>query len=155
MKAPSGMPSTEATDQPRKMKVMARPRCSVGTSWPTQAAACGVKIADGTSASTRSGSSQAKSGASAQAKCTSADQHMDSASSRRRSQPPSSAANSGAPKHSSRAPVEISWPAAATDTASEALISLSVPGTTITPVPMTKLPNSSAQRTGGMAAFSA
>jgi len=37
----------------------------------------------------------------------------------------------------------------ATETSSELLISLSVPGTTITPVPITKLPNSSGQRTAG------
>ncbi len=39
----------------------------------------------------------------------------------------------------------INWPAVATVTESDALISLSVPGTTITPVPITKLPASSAQ----------
>ena len=43
----------------------------------------------------------------------------------------------------------------ATETSSELLISLSVPGTTITPVPMTKLPNSSGHRTAGRAARAA
>ena len=51
----------------------------------------------------------------------------------------------------SSAEAEMSWPAVATETSSELLISLSVPGTTITPVPMTKLPNSSGQRTAGRA----
>jgi hypothetical protein len=39
----------------------------------------------------------------------------------------------------------------ATDTSREPLISLSVPGTTMTPDPMTKLPNSSGHSTAGMA----
>ena len=43
----------------------------------------------------------------------------------------------------------ISWPACGIDTPSEVLMSVSVPGTTITPVPMTKLPTISAHRTGG------
>ena len=58
IQAASGMPATEATDQPRKTKVMALPRCASGTSRPTQAAAWGVKMAGGTTASTRSGISQ-------------------------------------------------------------------------------------------------
>ena len=37
----------------------------------------------------------------------------------------------------------------ATETSSALLMSLSVPGTTITPVPITKLPNSSGQSTLG------
>jgi hypothetical protein len=52
----------------------------------------------------------------------------------------------------SNAPAEISWPAVATGTPSEKLISLSVPGTTMTPVPIMKLPNNSDQRTAGSAA---
>jgi hypothetical protein len=68
------------------------------------------------------------------------------ASSRRRSQPATTAANAmGAPTHITSSAAVISWPALATDTASPLLISFSVPGTTITPVPITKLPNSSAQ----------
>ena len=51
------MPSTEATDQPRNTKVMARPRWCAGTSRPTLAAACGVKMAGAMTASTRMGSS--------------------------------------------------------------------------------------------------
>jgi hypothetical protein len=47
--------------------------------------------------------------------------------------------------HITAAAAVINWPALATLTASEVLISLSVPGTTITPVPITKLPASSAQ----------
>ena len=56
IQAVSGMPSTEATDQPRNTKAMARPRCASGTSRPMQAAACGVNTAGATTASTRSGS---------------------------------------------------------------------------------------------------
>ena len=40
-----GTPSTDASDQPRKMKVMSRARCSGGAITPTAAAACGVKSA--------------------------------------------------------------------------------------------------------------
>ena len=54
-----GMPSTEATDQPRKMKVIARPRCSGGAMQPIAAAACGVKTAAPSTVSARSGSSAA------------------------------------------------------------------------------------------------
>jgi len=49
------------------------------------------------------------------------------------------------------AAAEISWPAVATETWKALLISLSVPGTTMTPEPITKLPNSSDQRTAGSA----
>ena len=66
--APIGIPSTEATDQPRNTKVMARPRCSGGTSRPTQAAAWGVKIAGATTASTRMGIRVAKLGMAVQAR---------------------------------------------------------------------------------------
>ncbi len=41
----------------------------------------------------------------------------------------------------------ISWPATETETSSAREMSVSVPTTTITPQPMTKLPNSSDQRT--------
>ena len=40
-----------------------------------------------------------------------------------------------------------SWPATDTETSSERAMSVSVPTTTITPQPITKLPNSSDQRT--------
>jgi hypothetical protein len=40
MKLCSGMPNTEATDQPREMNVIARPRFSAGVSQPFAAAAC-------------------------------------------------------------------------------------------------------------------
>src|SRR5947209_7110019 len=78
---------------------------------------------------------------------------MDSASKRRRSHPATSAAHIGAPTHMRTAPAEISWPALATDTPRSVLISLSVPGTVITPVPITKLPNSMGHSTAGRASL--
>ena len=54
-----GMPSTEASDQPTKMKVMARPRCSGAAMKPTAAAACGVNTAAPSIVSARSGHSAA------------------------------------------------------------------------------------------------
>ena len=48
-----GMPMTEATDQPKNTKVMARPRCKGGTSRPMHEAACGVKMAAATMAMAR------------------------------------------------------------------------------------------------------
>ena len=59
IQADSGMPMTEATDQPRKTKVIARPRCSGLTISPTLAAACGVKMAGEITVSTRNGSNTA------------------------------------------------------------------------------------------------
>ena len=43
----------------------------------------------------------------------------------------------------------ISWPACGIDTFSDWLMSVRVPGTAITPVPITKLPVISAQRADG------
>ena len=54
--APSGMPATDATDQPRNTNVMALPRLSGDTIRPILAAAWGVKMAGASMASTRSGS---------------------------------------------------------------------------------------------------
>ncbi|MDQ0570744.1 hypothetical protein QFZ42_002578 [Variovorax paradoxus] len=142
--APRGKPSTEAIDQPRKTKVTARPRCSGGTSMPAQAAAWGVKMAGATTVSMRTGSRAPKLGISTERTCPAAYQSKVRASSRRRSQPATTAASNGAPRHITTAATVISWPAVATVTASDVLISLSVPGTTITPVPITKLPASSA-----------
>lgn len=42
MKVPSGTPTTLATLQPRKTKLMARPRVRASTSSGSVAAACGV-----------------------------------------------------------------------------------------------------------------
>ena len=53
------MPSTEATDQPRKMKVMARPRSAGGVSALMADAACGVNAAAPSMHRQRSGSSVA------------------------------------------------------------------------------------------------
>ena len=149
-KAPSGMPRTEARDQPRNTKVMARPRCAAGTSSPTHEAACGVKMAGAITASIRSGSSASKVATRVHSRCSAPNHSRDTASSRRRSQPATTAANRGAPMHITKADAEISRPAVATDTCKELLNSLSVAGTSITPVPMTKLPNSSAHSTPGI-----
>jgi hypothetical protein len=51
--AAMGMPTTDATDQPKNTKVMARPRRSGAVNCPMQAAACGVKMAGDTMAITR------------------------------------------------------------------------------------------------------
>ena len=150
--APSGKPMTDASDQPRNTTVMARPRCSAGTSKPMHAAACGVKIAGAIMVITRTGSNALKLGAAIEAMCSSPYHTIESVSRRRRSHPATTAASDGAPRHISKAAAEISCPAVATDICSEVLISFSVPGTTITPVPITKLPNSSGHRTAGSAA---
>ena len=69
------------------------------------------------------------------------------ASSFLRSSPPTQIASSGAPRHITAAATATSWPATETETSSDCEMSLSVPTTTITPQPMTKLPNRSTQRT--------
>ena len=53
------MPSTEATDQPRKMKVIARPRSAGGVRLPMAAAACGVNTAAPSIVTTRTAASGA------------------------------------------------------------------------------------------------
>ena len=53
------MPSTEARLQPRKMKLMWRPRSLSGAMTLMAAAACGVNTAAASTASARSGSSAA------------------------------------------------------------------------------------------------
>ena len=55
----SGCRSTEAIDQPMKMKVMSRPRCSGALIAPIAAAACGVNAAAPSTVSARIGSSVA------------------------------------------------------------------------------------------------
>ena len=147
--APSGTPTTEATDQPKNTKVMARPRCAGVTSKPIHAAACGVNMAGDTTASTRKTISEPKSGASAPKPKNTAYHSMDKASKRLRSQPATTLANRGAPRHITTAAAVINCPATATETASELPMSFSVPGTTITPVPMTKLPNNKGHNTRG------
>ena len=153
IQAPRGMPSTDATDQPRNTRVIALPRCSGGTKSPTQEAACGVKIAGDMTASTRSSIKVAKSWVSAHRPRSRAYQTIVSASRRLRSQPATTVANTGAPSAIISAAADISCPATGTGMARELLMSLSVPGTTITPVPMTKLPNSRGQRTRGSGAW--
>ena len=96
--APSGMPSTEASDQPRKTKVMARPRCSGGAMWPIAAAACGVNTAAPSTLAARTGQQPAVVGHQrSTAAWPAAYQTSDQASSRRRSQPATTPAASGAP----------------------------------------------------------
>ena len=62
---PSGMPTTEASDQPIKIKAMASDRRSGGTSNPTVAAAWGVNRAAATMVTVRMMSRDQNSGASA------------------------------------------------------------------------------------------
>ena len=143
------MPTTEATDQPRNTKVMARPRCAGVTSKPMQAAACGVKMAGEMAASTRTTISEAKSGISALKAKNTAYHSMDSANKRRRSQPATTLASSGAPTNIITAAAVISCPATATEISKDVPMSLSVPGTIMTPVPITKLPNKSDHSTRG------
>ena len=54
-----GMPTTEAIDQPRKMKVIAPPRSAGGVIAPIAAAACGVKTAAPRTVRARTGRSAA------------------------------------------------------------------------------------------------
>ena len=58
-------------------------------------------------------------------------------------------ASVGAPSPIRMAPAVISMPACGTVTPKELLMSLSVPGTTITPVPMIRLPSISAHSACG------
>ena len=106
----AGMPSTEASDQPRKMKVIARPRCSGGASTLIAAAACGVNTAAASMLSTRTGSSAAKLGIRADTAWPTAYQSSASVSSRRRSQWPIAAASVGAPTPMATAAAVMSWP---------------------------------------------
>ena len=76
-----------------------------------------------------------------------------SVSKRRRSQPATSVAHSGAPMHITTAVAVMSCPATGTETCKLLLMSLSVPGTTMTPVPITKLPNKSGHSTRGNGAL--
>ena len=145
--APIGMPSTEARLQPSSTKVMAWPRCAGGTITPSAAAACGVNTAADSTEMARTGSSAAKLGISAAMPCHTPNHSSAPVSSRRRSMPATTAANSGAVTAISTAATLISWPATATLTCSERARSFSVPAVTITPQPMLKLPASSAQRT--------
>ena len=142
-----GMPTTEAIDQPMKMKVIAPARCSGGVIAPIAAAACGVKTAAPRTVRARTGRSAAKLGIKAQSAWPIAYHASAAASSFLRSSAPTQPARSGAPKHITTAATATSWPATATDTASEREMSGSVPTGTMTPQPMTKLPNSSDQRT--------
>src|ERR1039457_2632453 len=59
IQAESGKPKTEANDQPTKIKVMSRPRCSGGDMKPIAAAACGVKTAAPSMVAARIGQSAA------------------------------------------------------------------------------------------------
>ena len=144
--ADSGMPSTEAIDQPRKMKVMARPRCAAGVIAAIAAAAWGVNTAAPNTVTERTSSSVPKFGAIAASACPSANQASAAANSRRLSKLPKAAANSGAPKAINTAATVTSCPPTATLTARSRVRSLSVPVAAITPTPMAKLPNSSDQR---------
>ncbi len=108
-------------------------------------------MAGETTASTRITISEPKPGISAHSPRKKAYHSMDRLSKRRRSQPATTLANSGAPMAITSAAAVINCPATGTVMASEVLMSLSVPGTTMTPVPMTKLPNSKGQRTLGSA----
>ena len=54
-----GMPSTEASDQPRNTKVIARPRSCSGAITPMAAAACGVNTAAPSIVAARTGQSAA------------------------------------------------------------------------------------------------
>ncbi len=148
------MPSTEATDQPRKMKVIAWPRCSGGVSAAMADAACGVKAAAPSIVRQRSSSSTPKSVASALSRWPAAYHSSASTSRRRRSQPLSSPASSGEPMAITTAAAPISCPPSATDTCSERTTSLSTPAEDMMPQPMAKLPASSAQR-GAVAVLSA
>ena len=73
-------------------------------------------------------------------------QTREKASRRRRSKPDNQPASKGAPKQTDAAPMAINWPPTATGMSSDRVMSLSVPGASITPQPITKLPNMSAQR---------
>ena len=94
-----GTPTTDATDQPRNTKVIARPRCSGVTSRPMQAAAWGVNMAGAITANTRTTIRDVKSGISALKPKNSAYHSMVSANSRLRSQPATTLASKGAPMH--------------------------------------------------------
>ena len=133
-------------------KVIARPRCAGATSKLMHEAACGVKIAGASAASMRATKSAPKSGMQALASRKTPYHSKDSASKRRRSHPATSVAHKGAPRHITTAAAVMSCPATGTETCKSALMSLSVPGTTMTPVPITKLPNNKGHSTLGRGA---
>jgi hypothetical protein len=149
------MPNTLAADQPRKMKVMARARCSGGARAPIAAAACGVNTAAASMHRPRAIVRLAMSGISALSAWPIAYQTSASASRRRRSQPPTAAASSGAPSAITTAATVMSWPPTATLIDSERDRSFSEPGTTMTPQPIAKLPASSDQRDAATASLNA
>ena len=128
-----GRPSTADVEKPRNTKVMARPRRSGGTSRPAQAAACGVKTAGASMASMRTPVSEPRLGMAAHTSCSTPYQAMANVSRRRRSQPATSEAITGAETATTTADAVMTCPVLARDTFSEALISGSVPGTTDTP----------------------
>jgi hypothetical protein len=153
--APRGVPKTEAIDQPKKMNVMARPRCSAGTSKPTQDAACGVKMAAPAMAIARHPSRVENCVEPAASACNTLYHSKLAVSNFCRSHPATQAANKGAPKHVRSADVEISCPAVAMDTFSEVLTSVKMPVAIMTPVAITKLPNINGQSTRGKGDFKA
>ena len=120
-----------------------------------QAAACGVKTAGDNTVRTRTTSSESNVGMLALKRCMAPYHSITNDSRRRRSHLATTATISGAPRHIKNAAAEINCPALGTETFRELLMSLSVPGTTMTPVPMTKFPKSSAHKTGGMASVAA
>ena len=147
--APRGVPRTEATDQPRKTKVMPRPLWCSGTSRPMQAAAWGVNTAAEAMASIRVTSRPSKPGAMAASACKAAYQMRLPTNNFRRSQRVTSMASEGAPRLTSNAELEISCPAVLMDTPRSLRISCRRPAITITPMPMTTLPNISGHSTAG------
>src|SRR3990167_9734667 len=75
---------------------------------------------------------------------------MAAVSRRRRSQLPTRPARMGAPSPIIKAAMAIMCPPCCTLMSSECVMSLSVPPTTITPQPMTKLPSNKAQLAAAM-----
>ena len=140
---PSGMPTTEAIDQPMKIKAMASERFSGGTIRPTVAAAWGVKTAAAIMVTERMMSRDPKSGARAASPWPTAYSAAIAASSRRRSKRLVRPASTGAPTPTTRPPANSSNPAVAGATCRSAARTFRSPAGSKTPVPMTKLPSNS------------
>ena len=115
-----------------------------------QAATCGVKTAGEITVKARTTSREPNVGIAALRSCKTPYHSMHRTSRRRRSQVATADANKGAHRHITTPDTEMSCPATGMETESELLRSLRVPGTIMTPVAMTKLPNISAQSTAGM-----
>ena len=143
--ADAGLPNTDATDQPRNTAVMAAARRSGAITKPSVAAACGVNTAAPIMVALRTMISVVRFGASAHSACPTAYNASEPASKVRRSMREVNVASTGEPMHMPMAAMVISSAVCGTVAERSVDSTTSSPGTNITPVPITKLPNRNAR----------